>query len=331
MTAYSRDVAFGAARDYRSLPWVSNQTTRRCLCGSTEPTRRHFLWNCPRTPLALGRDGRKPRDNLEDGLVVRLVDRPPPAELEPEHSFPNIVQALVNSRIQALSTSKVLVATDGGCVPGHAASIGIAVANCNHKCIATANRALVSYDASAWAAELTALEAVLRAANDAEVDIFAIIDNAGVCRLFSDLDRKQYNFVMPKFGFARWIGIHGLIRDRSHAAEWIPSHDKKKDEWTQHNRMHGTNDDWRALNRDADAAATLALDGATRRAQLQRVKREIDEANSWSKANLDRLYNASLAYTQAAIDEDFLKRIPLANRTDVKVARRVEDPFGENT
>ena len=157
-------------------------------------------------------------------------------------------------------------------------------------------------DMSSWGAEMTALERTVRAAQVAECNVALLIDNMSVQKSFKLL--LQGTLAVPKFGFGRWKTIKQLIWGLSHSSHHVPSHNKHKKNWTPDSFLYGGNksgDKWRLLNAAADSCATIGMDRATKTAQVQRIKRQTEEAHDWSLTHMRRLQRAVYAYVSSAV------------------------------
>ena len=69
-----------------------------------------------------------------------------------------------------------------------------------------------------------------------------------------------------------------------------------KKKWAPGLAGHGDAQTWRHLNAEADKRASWALEQATKRARKAKVSRDIDRAEQWATAQLQRLRSAATQY-----------------------------------
>jgi len=116
------------------------------------------------------------------------------------------------------------------------------------------------------------------------------------------LDILSGRFELPKWGFARWIAIADLYRQRrcdlTITAEWIPSHGKGEN-WIPRTPI-ATAAQARALNQTADNHATKHAKATEVSRALTSHQLRVASAISWSAAALRRLVDNHRAYLQAA-------------------------------
>ena len=150
-------------------------------------------------------------------------------------------------------------------------------------------------DQSSWAAEFDALIHLLAAAQRAGRNVTVIIDNRSVldalCRLLQD------TFVLPKYGFGRWVDARRYLLGRAHRAFWVPSHGKRP-QWTASADGPGSSQQWREANNAADQAAARGAARQVTRYQLAAFDARCEEAEAWAARALQRLHDAAEVYTR---------------------------------
>ena len=154
--------------------------------------------------------------DMEEGLAIRSVPFPTPPQ-QRQANAPQEV-GLVNALASAIHfDGHVLAATDGGATtsPLHflrRAGIGIAI-QCLHRTFRCGNT-VKGADQSPWAAEISALIALLRAAKAAGVNLHVLIDNRSVAYGFWSI--TQGKLPNPPFAFMLWQDVHHLAAGMQH-------------------------------------------------------------------------------------------------------------------
>ena len=89
-----------------------------------------------------------------------------------------------------------------------------------------------------------------------------------------------------------------LVRDLDNRvqAHWLPSHNKRLQEWRPPVEDLGGADEWRGLNSAADTEAGEGSALQERRYKFGDYDNAIERADWWARFAFDRMYSAAAAY-----------------------------------
>ena len=265
-------IALGAAMDHRSRAWLSKKKPTDgtppeiCPCGVPEPTRRHWMWECPAAgaPFATS-DIPTEEDSIEHSLGVPMLAYTPPSPPIDTSASAVLVRALRQDR-QADGTP-ILIASDGGVQDPtrpryRAGAFGVAMARRDGSLLSFV-RWTCGMDQTSFMAELQGAITVLASAAEAQTPIHLIIDNKAVQRGVAARLRGARPVV--QFCGRLWRIIDGFCEQLPLGClcSWVPAHGRHLD-WDA-GRPPATAQAWRALN---DAADSVASAEAVNRWQL---------------------------------------------------------------
>ena len=296
-------VALGRPLDARGLGYMLKRPPEAitCMCNLEGPVTEHLAWQCPLRPHTT--NSNEGRSALEQRYLLPLLPRPalPPPRTDLDGRCQSLAEKLRSWHDPCPHT--VLLATDGGALPGAAshpgrAAWGVVVYSCDVGDSVIDHDLLQGEDASPGCAELWALQIACLALGQYQVRRCTFLcDNRNVVNTFSALldgrVRDISLFVMHMAHPICWVRIWNALRsvDCSHwSVQWVPSHGKHP-EWIAQPPSSGAL--YRELNALADNAATdsLAHVSSTQRAWHAQVR----DAKGWSAIALNNLVSGSRA------------------------------------
>ena len=90
----TKAAALGNCPDHRMIPWRDRSNPAPCSCGFEAPTRRHWLWSCPDSPMPTPPYSRLPTSQAEEGLLIPCIKGPKKHDKVTDIVPPQLLEAL---------------------------------------------------------------------------------------------------------------------------------------------------------------------------------------------------------------------------------------------